>query len=202
MVSIDIAITINGESILWPKGFDELSLNRQVVVENYLRFALKALEIKRSEKQTNPKEPIGQILRAKAEEITTSGKSLANWLDSNKQLKSSRETQLHSALSQFLKRTVQRGIHLSPIKNKEWARSVNETLLWLVYTRVGLAHALLVICAFSTKKLSGYTFEEIIYIFDYVIQNQKSLHCEALETEAKALLGMFSPLRRHHQAVP
>jgi hypothetical protein len=197
MSSIDILVTINGKPLLWPSGFDELSLNQRVVAENYLRFVLKALEMKRSENQKNTKKPIGQILKDTAQEIRTCGPALANWLDSDKQRKFAREMQLRSALSQFLKETAQHGISVQPMTRKGWRRSASETMLWLVYRHAGLAQALLVICAYSTKKLGDYTFEEIIFIFEYVVQNRESLYCEALGTEAKKMLGKFSPLRRH-----
>jgi hypothetical protein len=48
MSSTDFSIIANGRTFLWPLGFDEVSLNQQVVVENYLRFALKYLEKRRS----------------------------------------------------------------------------------------------------------------------------------------------------------
>jgi hypothetical protein len=88
MRSTDISITVNGEPFLWPQGFDALSLDQQVVVKNYSRFALKSLEKRRSErkpatpkgdssatrvKRIELKKPIEQFLEETAQEIKTYG---------------------------------------------------------------------------------------------------------------------------------
>jgi hypothetical protein len=62
-------------------------------------------------------------------------------------------------------------------------------MLWLVSKNVSVAHALLVLCSFSRANLDIYSFEEITDIVEYVAQNQGSLYCEALETEAKELIS-------------
>lgn len=199
MSSTDFSIIANGRTFLWPLGFDEVSLNQQVVVENYLRFALKSLEKRRSGgkysipngddpasrlKRRKLKKPIELSLEETAQEIRTSG-TLASWLDSD--LGKRRKSHMRNALSKSFEENVRKGVaNLKPMtkqmKKGEWTRNRNETMVWLVYKLVSLAHARLVLYTFFTTDLDSYTFEEITFIVEYVAQKQEFLYCEALET--------------------
>jgi hypothetical protein len=167
MGSTNISITIDGQSFPWLLGVDQLSSDNKVAVENYLRFFLKSLERKRSERQrsqrkdvdsysNNPvtterkgpkKKPIEQSLRDTALRINKHGLE---------------KMQMESALTKFLEKDLRNGIvHLKPmtntLKRTEWTRNRNETMIWLIYKYVGLAHARLVLRTFSSNNLDNYT---------------------------------------------
>ena len=203
----DILIKLNKtEPFSWTLGYEGLSWEQLVQLENQLRFALKSVEKTRSksEKQTSSipeigtnqsggnsvstkKQSIEQCLDNTAKEIREKGPLLATWLDSKTY---HRKLQLDSPLAKTFMENVKDDCHnLQPIARKEWRRSIRETMLWLVFKNVSLAHALLVLCSFSTSCLDQYTFEEITSIVEYVAQNRESLYCEALGTEAKKIIS-------------
>ncbi|KAJ5472083.1 hypothetical protein N7539_008652 [Penicillium diatomitis] len=195
--STEILISINNELFSWTLGYENLSWDQLVSVENELRFALESVKRARSKQEGSPvnkgknkrkKKPIQQSLNSTADAIRRSGSILANWLNSGKH--PWLQSQLQSTLSKFPKAIVEDGVKLKPMSGREWNHSRKETMLWLVYKHASLAHALLVLCALPTKDLDLYTLEETTSIVEYVIQNRDMLSCEALEREAGKLIQM------------
>lgn len=204
----------DGEPFSWTSGYDDLSWNQLVEVENQLRFALKSVEKERAklEKQTSSltgekaigshsvipaselkeipkKRSIDDSLKNTAQAIRATGPVLANWLNSQKHRKSQLKLQLKSKLWEAFKDRVRNNTNPKPMSQGKWNRSAQETMLWLIWKHVSLAHALLVLYTFPTKDLDLYRFEEITFIVEYVARNRELLYCEALETEAKGLIS-------------
>lgn len=193
-----------------------MCLNQRIVAENYLRFALKFLEQKRMERKnasnhkTSPisggekksnrekekkkkrkKKPIEKILEDTANKIRGKGPDLTSWLesDSGKHRKLKIKSALQTSFEENARNDTSNLKPLTPAKGGEGTRNRNETMLWLVWRQVSLAHALLVLYSFSQNDLDHFTFEEIIFIVEYVAQNQNLLGCEALEKEATRIVS-------------
>lgn len=206
---VTVGLEVNGRTFDWSNRYSELlSPEQEVVVENYLRFALKFWEHKRlvridavipstsftegqkTSKRKKLKKPIGQSLEDTATGMRENGPFLANWLESDSG--KHRKIQAKSALQ----RSFEKNVHcdtanlnpLTPRKRTDWARNRSETMLWLIDSRVGLAYALLVLYSFSNNDLEDFTFEEILFVIEYTVDNKDSLSCEALETEAQRLI--------------
>jgi hypothetical protein len=215
MITPDIPIKIDlyGKPFDWSEG--GLSLNQLIVAENYLRFVLKFFERKRCgrenadnynntpisggehsnggerKRKKKEKKPIGKILEDTANKIRASGPELTIWLesDSGKHRKLKRESALQKSFEKNVRNDTSDLKPLVAAKKGEWTQNRNETLLWLVWRQVSLAQALLVLYSFSANDLDGFTFEEIIFIIEFVAHNQNSLGCEALEVEAIKLIS-------------
>ena len=217
MWSINIQITINGRAFSWPEGLDGIQPDETVMAENYVRFVLKALELRGAEddletdqarrqakrpRKTNraehPKETrdsIGHHIAKTADEIRSSGPSLINWLQSAPQ-GPRRKARLDGRLSQYLQDMVRGTMNPSRMERAEWKYSSQSTFIALVYMHGGLTMALLAVCAFSSSALARHSFEELVSLVEFIVRNREALSSDALETVAKGLPDMINSLLR------
>lgn len=217
MCSPDTSINASGKTLFGQDGLSWTQLvgpvdepEQLVERENELRFALESVKGKRTrslphlDSNQQVDDPVGQKRRTIEEslhdtvqDIRASGPLLATWMK-----RGHRTSQLHSKLAKFFKESVCKGVHkLKPMEGAEWKDNARQTMLWLISKNASPAHALLVLCSFSSNKLEALTFEYITYIVDYVIQNQQQLCCEVLERKVREFAAGKHLLRQDRQLV-
>lgn len=215
MSSIDIVIWLNAERSFSFSSFlacDKLEFSRKQLVEiqillhvlqEYVLRMLKNDPSKTGEPKTvDCREPTTpgetevssdetakflQPLEDTAKNITTAGPQLSAWLGTDRR----RQLQLQSTVAKSLETYIEKGSHdLEPIvsrRSPSARRNQADSILWLINNYVGSAHALLVICSYSSRSLEKFTKEMLISMLVYLIRHQELLRCEALEIKARFL---------------